>query len=171
MRAVVASFVLTGCLAIHVPAFGADSQAATGKQATAACSLLTRELVLQVSPYEQQPPAVRDMHRQLLAQLPPREEPVGAAGSACDYGPIHMQIDPFASPANVEKSLAKTAAPLSGLGDVAFFHDNRGRFAELYVRAGARVLTIQMDVPDGRTPESVKPNAIALAEALLPKLR
>jgi hypothetical protein len=169
MRQVVAS-VLLYC-AVQSPALNADSQAANGKPAIAACSLLTKELVLQVSPYEQQPPAERDMHRQLLTHLPPREEPAGASGSACNYGGIHMQIDPFASPARVEKDLAKLAVPLSGLGDVAYFRDKHGRFAELYVRAGARVLTIQMDTPNDRTPESIKPNVIALAEALLPKLR
>lgn len=58
-----------------------------------------------------------------------------------------MQIDPSASPANVEKSLAKTAAPLSGLGDVAYFRDNRGRFAELYVRYRAGEIAAQCGKP------------------------
>jgi len=168
MREVVASLLL--CCAVQAPALGAGSQAATGKPPVAACSLLTKELVLQVSPYEQHPPAERDMHRQLLTHLPPREEPVGASGSACSYGGIHMQIDPYASPAKVEKDLAKLAIPLPGLGDVAYFRDQHGKFAELYVRAGVRVLTIQMDTPNDRTPESIKPNVVALAKALLPKL-
>jgi hypothetical protein len=36
-----------------------------------------------------------------------------------------------------------------GLGDTAYFVDNSGRWAELYVNAAGRVLTIQMGYPDG----------------------
>jgi hypothetical protein len=32
-------------------------------------------------------------------------------------------------------------------------------------------LTIQMDVPTGRTAASIKPNVIALAKAILPRLK
>jgi hypothetical protein len=44
-------------------------------------------------------------------------------------------------------------------------------FAELYVRSGTHVFTIQMDVPTGRTSVSIQPNVIALAKAILPKLK
>ena len=60
---------------------------------------------------------------------------------------------------------------MPGVGDEAYFRDNRGEWGELYVRAGARVLTIQMDVPTGRTAAAIQPNTIALAKALLPKLK
>ena len=171
MRRVTVWLMLTGCLAVHASALSAGSEAAAGTPKVGACSWLTRELVTQVSPYEEQPAEQRQLHHQLLTQLPPQEEPVGASGSACSYGGIYLQIDPFAAPARVEKDLAKMSVPLPGLGDVAYFRDNHGEFAELYVRAGTRVLTIQMDTPHGRTPESIEPNAIALAKALLPKLR
>ncbi len=46
-----------------------------------------------------------------------------------------------------------------------------GQYAELYARTDARVLTIQMSVPTGRTTASIKPNVIAMARAVLPKLK
>jgi hypothetical protein len=57
------------------------------------------------------------------------------------------------------------------LGDKAYFRDNKGRFAELFVQSGNHVMTIQMDVPDGKTSAAIQPNTIALAKALLPKLK
>jgi hypothetical protein len=128
--------MLSGCLAVNAPALSAEGEAATGAPKIAACSLLTLELVTQVSPYEEQPAEQRELHRQLLTHLPPSEERVGPSGSACDYGGVHLQVDPFAAPARTEKEIAKLAAPVAGLGDVA-----------------------------------VKPNAIALAKALLSKLQ
>jgi hypothetical protein len=60
---------------------------------------------------------------------------------------------------------------LPNLGDRAHFRDNKGRWAELYMLAGSHVLTIQMDVPNGRTAASIQPNVIALAKAVLPQLK
>jgi len=179
MHQVVESLTVMGCFALQAPALGAGSQAAAEKPGIRACSLLTTELVMQVSPYEQQPPEQRDLHRQLMTQFPPEEESLGPSGSACSYGGIYLQLDPFAAPARIEKDLAKTWGSVLSVGDVAYFRDNRGEWAELYVRAGARVFTIQMDIPNGdlntgvgvRTAESIKPNVIALAKAILPKLR
>jgi len=171
MRLVVASLTAVGCFALQAPALGSGIEAAAGKPSIRACALLTKELVMQVTPYEQQPPEQRDLQRKLLTQLPPEEEPVGPSGSACNYGGVYLQIDPFAAPARTEKDLGKTWARVSDVGDIAYFRDNRGEWAELYVRAGARVLTIQMDTPQGRTVESIKANVIALAKAILPKLR
>jgi hypothetical protein len=163
--------MLSGCFAVHTSALWAEGELVAGEPKVGACALLTRELVMQVSPYEEQPAEQRDLHRQLLTQLPPSEEPVGPSGSACDYGGIHLQIDPFAAPARTEEEIAKLSVSLPGLGDVAYFSDNHRELAELYVRFGPRVMTIQMDTPPDRTPESIKSNAVALAKALLPKLQ
>jgi hypothetical protein len=103
--------------------------------------------------------------------IPAAEEPVGVSGSTCEYGGVLLQVDPFTSPARIEETLAAKWTRVPGLGDIAYFHDNIGEWAELYVRAGERVITIQMDVPTGRKAESIKPNVIALAEAILPKLK
>jgi hypothetical protein len=56
-------------------------------------------------------------------------------------------------------------------GDAAYFRDNGGRFADLYVRTNAHGLGVQMAMPIGRTSASIQPNAIAHAKAILPKLK
>jgi len=161
MRRLVASFVLIGSfasqsVALQSPAAGAPRPAAR------ACPLLTREVVTQVTPYDK---AAFD----LVMQVPPQEDSVGS-GSACTYGGITMQVDPFA-PAVFEKQRTKEWVPIADVGDTAYFFDRRGQWAELYVRAGERVLTIQMAVPTGRTAASVQPNVVALARAILAKLK
>jgi hypothetical protein len=142
----------------------ARTSTATGKQAIRACSVLTEDLLRNVTPDDQQ-------RFEFGLKMPAHEEPVGASGSMCEYGGVLLQIDPFASPARVEEILAAEWTKVSGLGDVAYFRDNVGEWGELYVRAAGRVFTIQMDIPNGRTAESIRSNAIALAQAILPKLR
>jgi hypothetical protein len=160
MRQIVAMFVLASCLGPH-----AVAQPATGAAGKVrACVLLTRELVTQVTPYEKE--ALK-----LVMGVPAQGDTLGPSGSECTYGGITLQIDPFGSPERTEQEIAKTWAPVLGLGDAAYFRDNRGEWAELYVRAGARVLTIQMDAPNGKTPESIRSNVMALAKALLPGLK
>jgi hypothetical protein len=160
MRQIVLPLLVIGCFASALP----PQAVSAGKSAVGACSLLTKDLVMKITPYEKQA-----LDR--VAQIPPSEEPVGPSGSACEYGGIYLQIDPFASPTRLEEDGFVKWLPLPGIGDVAYFRDNVGEWAELYVRAGAHVFTIQMDVPTGRTAESIKPNVIALAQAILPKLR
>lgn len=129
-----------------------------------ACALLGKELIAQHTPYE------KDALK-LVLSIPPEEEAVGATGSACEYGGVHLQVNPFASPQYVEQQLVKDGwTRESGLGDLAMFRDNRGSYAELYVRSGARVITIQMSVPNGKTTAGIKPNAVALAKAVLAKM-
>ena len=162
MRSVVVPAALLAAIALHVGAQPAS--AASGAPGAGACSLLTREVLLPVTPYEKQA-------RDLVFQIPPEEEAFGKSGSICSYGGVTLQVDPFANPPAVEATMAKEWTATPGLGDVAYFRDNRGEWAELYVRAGRRVITIQMDAPTGRTPESIKSNTMALAKALLPKLK
>jgi len=161
MRRVV-PFVLAA--ASLLPMATVHSQGGAGKQTIRACSLLSKELVVKVLPTP---------HNKFVLDMPPQEEPLGTSGSACDYAGIGLQIDPF-TPARLDalyKELGKTWTPVPDVGDGAYFRDNRGMFAELFARAGARVFTIQMSVPTGSTAESVKPTIIALAKAIVPKLR
>jgi hypothetical protein len=58
---------------------------------------------------------------------------------------------------------------IGGVGDEAYFHNNADRYAELYVRAGQHLLTLQANV-DGNM-EAVKPGVVNLAKALVAKLR
>ena len=118
----------------------------------------------QVTPYE------RDA-LSLAFSVPPQADPVGPAGSACEYGGVHLQVDPFGSPEGVERDLLKGWVREPAVGDIAFFRDNRGEWAELYVRSRGRVVTVQMDIPNGKTAAAIKPNTIALAKAVLDKLR
>ena len=159
MRQLFVPLLVIACVATSRP----QVATADGKPVSA-CTYLTKELVAKVTPMDKQA-------FDFAMQFPPDDESVGNLGSSCEYGGIHLQIDPFADPKRLEKeSLAKWTR-LSGIGDVAYFRDNIGEWAELYVRSGPRVFTIQMDVPTGRTAESIKPNAIALAKELLAKLR
>jgi hypothetical protein len=159
--------LFTSVLVICAVASPAARQPARGGAGSAAviraCSLLTRDVVTRTSPYEKQA-------LDLVLRIPPMEDVLGAAGSACSYGGVTLQIDPF-TPATIEKQRDKTWMALPGIGETAFFRDNKGRWAELYVHDGAHVLTIQMDVPTGRSTESIKPNVLALAETVLPKLK
>ena len=127
-----------------------------------ACSLLTKDVVTQVSP--KSPESLK-----LMLTVEPMESKSGA-GTLCSYGGITMQVDAV-TPASMEKVRDKTWVAVPGLGDTAYFHDNRGNFAELYVQAGKRTLTIQMSPGTGKTVEETKPNTIALAKLLLPKLK
>ncbi len=162
MRQLVASFVVMGCFASQSAAVQSSTRGAA-TPAIRACSLLTGDVVTQVTPYDK---AAFD----LVMRIPPQEDSVSSSGSACTYGGITMQVDPFA-PAVFEKQRGKDWVPIAGVGDTAYFFDRRGRWAELYVRVGEHVLTIQMDIPMGRTAATVQPNVVALARAILPKLR
>ena len=105
----------------------------------------------------------------LLDSLPIEEEPVGPSGSSCNYPNVHIQVLTF-TPQFLEAARKMgTLEPVTGVGDEAYFHDNAGRFAELYVKVGQRMVTIQKDVD--KTSDAEKPGVIALAKALVAKLR
>jgi hypothetical protein len=162
VRRAVALLLVIG---VFTPALMAR-QAARGDVTPArpsACALLTKELVTQITPYDTQTLAG-------VLGVRPTEDPIGQSGSACSYGGITMQIDPFPF-ATIEKMRTPAWAAVPGVGDAACFRDNRGEWGELYVRSGTRVLTIQMDVPTGKTAASIQSNTVALAKAILPKLK
>ena len=156
VRRLIASLYVIVCLA-------SQGGTAAAKGGISACSLLTKELVTQVTPYDKKA-------LDLALRVPAREDAVGQGGSECSYGGITMNVDAFA-PAAFERLRDQTWVPLPNLGDRAYFRDNKGRWAEVYVLAGSHVLTIQMDVPSGRTAASIQPNVIALAKAVLPQLK
>jgi len=162
MRRVAILALVVGCfteLILLPSAMGAQ----TAKPAVHACTLLTKEVITQISPYDKQALAAA------LTEAA-KENPAGTSGSECSYGGITMQVDPF-TPAVFEKQRDNKWVAVSGVGDSAYFFDRSGRWAELYVVAAGRVLTIQMAVPTGKTAPSIQPNVIALAKAILPKLK
>ncbi len=165
MRFVVASLFAVTCVAPSTSAFQAHGGPAIPKATIHACSLLTKELVRRVTPLEAK---VLDLY----FLQPPQEDTLGAGGSDCEYGGIAVQVDPKFSYDTFKKQPGwEHAEPVPGIGDEALFHDNIGEWAEMIARSGPHLLTIRMDVPKGKTAESIKPNVVALAKALLPKLQ
>jgi hypothetical protein len=159
MRRFITSLFVIGCLA----AVAQSQDGAAAANAISACSLLSKELVTQVSPYDKKA-------LDLALRVPAREDAVGQGGSECSYGGITMNVDAFA-PAAFERLRDQSWMPVQNVGDRAYFRDNKGRWGEMYVLSGSHVLTIQMDVPNGRTAASIQSNVIALAKAVLPRLK
>jgi hypothetical protein len=161
MRNVIASLLVIGLFSSIGTAGQSRSGGAAGTPALKACSLLTKELAMKVS----------GAANKAVFNLPPDEEPVGKSGSACEYADIRLQIDPFAwSVLEASAKKDKTWAPVSGVGDGAYFQPGRN-FAGLMGHVGAHTFTIQMGVPFQSTAETVKPNVLALAQAIIPKLK
>jgi len=133
----------------------------SGKPAIRACEVLTREMVVK---YDTLNAKLRDL-------IPRQEESIGSHGSSCDDGGILIQVNPFPRSDVYRKSPPKDWQAVSGVGDTAYFHNNANRWAELMVWTGNHHFTIQLSVPDGGTAESVKPNAMGLATALVAKLK
>ncbi|HET9370301.1 MAG TPA: hypothetical protein VFO19_08635 [Vicinamibacterales bacterium] len=141
----------------------AQQGAAAKPPAIRACQLLTKDLALKVT---------AAANKKIFDILPPEEESLGATGSACEYGDIRLQIDPFTARRFEELSTKEKGwTPEPNLGDKASFRTNPNGYAELFVAVGTHVMTIQISVPTGGTAAGIKPNAIALAKELMPKLR
>jgi hypothetical protein len=122
-----------------------------------ACSLVPKEEVKKYLPWID-----------VLDSMAPEEEPIGDSGSSCNYPSVFIQVLPSSSrilELAREKGGLET---ISGVGDEAYFHNNADRYAELYVRVGNHLLTVQANVND--TIESVKPGVLSLAKALAAKL-
>jgi|RhiMethySRZTD1v2_1073278.scaffolds.fasta_scaffold00577_7 hypothetical protein len=162
MRNVVASVFVVGLFSLPVAAAQGRSGGSPASPGIKACSLLTKDLAMKVS----------GGVNKAVFDIPPSEEPAGKSGSACDYADIHLQIDPFSvSFVDATAQKDKTWVPVPGVGDRAWFHNNRDRFAELMVIANGHVLTIQQGVPFESTAEKMKPNVITLGQAIVPKLK
>jgi hypothetical protein len=155
------SLPLVACLAAASPAVAQPGKTASGKPAVRACEVLTRDVVAK---FDTGNPKMRDL-------VPRSEEAIGSHGSSCDDGGIFVQIDPFLNSDSYRKSPLKDWQVVSGVGDTAYFRNNRDRYAELMVWSGGHHFTIQLSVPDGRTAEAVKPNTIGIATALIAKLK
>ena len=117
MRRAVALLLVIGVSTTALMARQAAPGAATPARPSA-CALLTKELVTQITPYDTQTLAG-------VLGVRPTEDPIGQSGSACSYGGITMQIDPFPF-ATIEKMRTPAWAAVPGVGDAAYFRDNRG---------------------------------------------
>jgi hypothetical protein len=104
-------------------------------------------------------------------RMEPEEEPVGTYGSSCNYSGVLVQVIPFQQQSIDAARKRGKLDDLAGIGDAAYAFDNPAGYAEIYVKVGTRLLTIQRDVPVGQTQADVRPGAIALARTLATKLR
>ena len=155
MRQILVPLVLTSLL--HNAAL---AQSGAGARPPKACELLTPELVKNVSVKKS-------------ADGAPKELELGFTRSACEWGDVTLQIDPF-TPAQLE-TMFKTGGPgwesVSAVGDAAYFHNVKDMMAELYVQVGKRTFGLLMEIPVGNKAATVKPNFITVANAIVPKLR
>jgi hypothetical protein len=155
MRRVLTSLMIAGCLA--APALAYQARSGSAAAPVKACSILTRDLVEPFAP-----------NKRVLDVAPPEEE-TSATSSACEYGVVRFQHYPIRPGAN--RTAPKDYEAVPGVGETAFFRNNRNEYAELLVWSGAHHFTLQVSVPTGSTAEALKPKTIALANAIIHKLR
>ena len=123
------------------------------------CSLLPKEEVKKHLPWAP-----------FLDRMEPEEEPIGSTGSSCNYPSVDVQVLAFHQ-GTIDAARKKgRLESVNGIGDEAYFHNNANRYAELYVRVGDRLLTLQANVSAGSI-ESVRPGVLSLARAYVAKLR
>jgi hypothetical protein len=125
-----------------------------------ACSLLTRDEVKKHLPWQS-----------LFDGIPDEETAIGETGSACEYPSVGVQVLVFTPQFMASAKKAGFSEPVPGVGDEAYYRTNPNGYAELYVRIGQRILTIQGNAPPGQKAEVVKPGVISLARAYVAKLR
>lgn len=133
-------------------------QASSGGSRVQVCSLVAKAEVKKHLPW-----------MDALDQMPVADEPVGATGSACEFPTVRVQV--LAYTPNFIEAMKKSGPlePISGVGDEAWFHNNKNRYAELTVKVGPRLLTLQANADDGI--DLVKPKVISLAKVYVAKLR
>ena len=108
---------------------------------------------------------------QVFDMMPPEEEALGTYGSSCNYPSVLVQVLPFQQGTiDAARKRGKLEA-VAGVGDEAYLFENPAGYLELYAKVGPRLLTLQRSIGMGLTSGSVRPGVIALATALVPKLR
>lgn len=157
----VAAVMIVGA-PLHPPAADRSrSQApAAAPQRFQVCSLVPKEEVKKHLPWND-----------ALDSMPIVEEPIGANGSSCEYPTVGVQVLAFNQ---AFLDAARQSAPLetiSGVGDEAYFRNNQNRYAELFVKLGPRLLTLQASAEGAGKMETVKPRIIDLAKVYVAKLR
>ena len=123
-----------------------------------ACALLSKEEIKSHLPWIS-----------VLDQIPIEEEQIGATGSGCEYPSVRIQVLSFSQGLMDQMKNKDDVEAIDNLGDEAYLHNNRDLYAELAVRVGDKLLTLQASIDD--TMESVKPGVLSLANALMAQLR
>jgi hypothetical protein len=104
-----------------------------------------------------------------LDGMQPEETPIGTRSSSCNYPSVDIQVLFFKQETVDALKKLDGVEKLSGIGDEAYFRNNRGDYAEVFVKVGNRILTVQGNVNNNMP--TVKAGAISLAKALVEKLR
>ncbi len=158
MRRVFTLFVAISGITSHAAASHTRSGGpGAGQPAVRACAVLTRDLVAPLTE-----------NKKILDLIPPQEEALGTSGTACEYGAVRLQL--FPGRGGKRTASAKDLQPISGAGEGGYFRSNRDRYAELMVWTSKHSLDLQVSVPSGRTAEAIKPDVVALANAIIAKL-
>jgi len=147
--------VATAC-ALPMPAHASQPSAAGIK----VCELLPKDEVKKLIGGDQ-----------IFDMKPPEEEPLGTYGSSCNYPTVMVQVIPFNQSTIDAARKRGRLESVPNVGDAAWLYDNPAGYAELYVKIGARLLTLQRSVGMGKTLSDVRSGVIALATALVPKVR
>jgi hypothetical protein len=160
-RFVDAALITVGLVAAgltSLPAQAAQKPSAGALARIAVCPLVSKEEVKKHLPWNP-----------VMDQFPLEEESIGASGSSCSYPTVLVQVLPYTQ--NMVDALHKQGKlePISGVGDEAYFRNNKDLFAELYAKVGNRLLTLQSS-SSGKV-EAVKPGVISLAKVFVAKLR
>ena len=151
-------FVAISCIASQTAAEQTRSRGPAASQAAPrACAILTRDLV---APFTE--------NKRVLDLIPPQEEELGTSGTACEHGAVRLQL--FPGRGGKRTMSAKDIQPISGAGEGAYFRNNANRYAELMVWTDKHSLDLQVCVPSGLTAEAIKPEVVALANAIIAKL-
>ena len=102
----------------------------------------------------------------------PTEKPLNNGGASCAYGRALMIMVHSGTLDGMKRPGAPTKA-VPDVGDEAYVYNNPAGSVDLSVKVGPRLLTISRELAkDGRDSLSaVQPGVVALAKALVPKLR
>ena len=174
MRHAMTSLLVAGCIASTALAFNSRSDAAAAGQA---CDLLTRDLVMKVSP---------DSRKKTLEREKPIDDPFAddlraagqpvKLGTSCKYGPVMLVLSPLAQPAQARSALqARTRPyeafePIPGVGDAAFFRANSA-MASMFVWTGPHHFLVEIVAGFTDDATGLKPNSIELAKGIIAQLR
>ena len=108
---------------------------------------------------------------QVFDMMAPEEEALGNYGSSCQYPGVLVQVMPFLQSTIDAARKRGRLDTVAGVGDEAYLYENPAGYAELYVKAGAYLVTFQRSVGVGKTVADVRPGVIALAKAVVATLR
>ena len=117
--------------------------------------MLTRDLV---APFTE--------NKKILDLIPPQED-YRDVGHCMPYGSVRLQLFPGRGGKRTVSARTSSRFPELVRADL---RSNRDRYAELMIWTSKHSLDLQVSVPSGRTAEAIKPDVVALANAIIAKL-